>query len=99
MTPARDKRLVVLLDCPNQHPVAHRTAIDERKDHSAARERLLARRGQSLRAKAGTIEIEREHPGRELGSEQLAESFEHRVGTRQVENDAAVRGQTKRDLM
>ena len=99
MTSARDQRLVGLLDCANQHPVAHRAAVDEREDHPAGGERFLARRGQTLRANSGTIEIERKHFGCDLRTEHLPESFEHRVGARQIEDDAAVGGQTERDMM
>src|SRR5208283_4927921 len=99
MATARDQRLVALLDCANQRSIANRAAVDEGEDHSAAGERLLAGCRKSLRANPGTIELERQHPGRDLGTEHLAESLEHRVGARQIEDRAAVGAQTKRDVM
>ncbi len=52
-----------------------------------------------MRANSGTIEIERQHFARDLRTEHLPESFEHRVGARQIEDDAAVGGQTERYMM
>src|SRR5208282_5855978 len=67
--------------------------------HPAGRKRLLTGCYQPLRANSGAIEVEPKHPGRDLGIEHLAKSFEHRVGARQIEDGAAVGGQTKRDVM
>src|SRR5580704_15023541 len=99
MTSARNKRLVGLLDGANQHSIAHRAAVDECENHPAGGERFLARRGQTLRANSGTIEIERKHFGCDLRTEHLPESLEHRVGTRQIEDDSPVSGQTERDVV
>ena len=99
MATARDQRLVGLLDCANQHSIAHRAAVDEREDHPAGGERLMAGCRKSLRANPGAIEVERKHPGRDFGTEHLAKSLERRVGARQIEDRAAVGGQAKRDVM
>jgi len=99
MAPARDQRLVSLFDCANQHPVANGAAVDEGEDHSAGREGFLAGGGQALRAKAATGEVEGEHLRGDLRTEELAESFERRVGARQIEKCAAVGGKTERDVM
>jgi len=99
MATARDQRLVGLLDCVNQHSIANRAAVDEGEDHPAGGKRLLAGCSKSLRANPGAIEVERKHPGRDLGTEHLAESFERRVGARQIEDRATVGGQAKRDVM
>ena len=99
MASARDQRLVGLFDCANQHPVAHRAAVDEGEDHSAGGEGFLAGCGQALRAKAGTGEVEREHLRGDLRAEELAESFERRVGAGQIEECAAVGGQAERHVV
>src|SRR5208282_5988613 len=52
-----------------------------------------------LRAKAGPFEIEREHLVCDFGTEHLPKSFEHRVGARQIEDGAAVGGESKRYMM